>query len=211
MGYIYCITNLINSKKYIGKTTSTIEERWKEHCQDYKKERCEKRPLYDAFNKYGIENFKIECLEEIKDNNLLSNKEIYWINELQTYGSNGYNASKGGDGKLLYNHNEILELAKLGYTCSQISEKMKCCKDIVYKVLKSNNIKIRKGSSKLIAQFDLDGNYIQIFFGSGEAQQWLLDMGITKNKNAKAHIKRCCGGKESQCYSYIWKYLPNPK
>ena len=90
MGYIYCITNLINSKKYIGKTTSTIDERWKEHCQDYKKERCEKRPLYDAFNKYGIENFKIECLEEIKDNNLLSNKEIYWINELQTYGSPYY-------------------------------------------------------------------------------------------------------------------------
>ena len=118
---------------------------------------------------------------------------------------------KGGDGKLLYNHNEILKLAKLGYTCSQISEKMKCCKDIVYKVLKSNNIKIRRSSAKLIAQFDLSGNYIQIFFGSIESQQWLLDMGITKNKNAKAHIKRCCGGKESQCYGYIWKYSPNPK
>lgn len=37
MGYIYCITNVINSKKYIGKTTSTIEERFKEHCLDSKK------------------------------------------------------------------------------------------------------------------------------------------------------------------------------
>ena len=59
-GYIYKITNLINQKAYIGKTTSTIEKRWKEHCQDYKRRQYEKRPLYDAMNKYGIENFSIE-------------------------------------------------------------------------------------------------------------------------------------------------------
>lgn len=57
MGYIYCITNLVNQKKYVGKTIYSITERFKEHCSDSKRERCEKRPLYDAMNKYGIENF----------------------------------------------------------------------------------------------------------------------------------------------------------
>ena len=64
MAYIYCITNKLNEKKYVGKTTNTVDYRWKEHCSDCFKSRCNKRPLYDAMVKYGIENFSIETLEE---------------------------------------------------------------------------------------------------------------------------------------------------
>ena len=60
-------------------------------------------------NKYGVENFMIE--EYVDSNSELSEREIYWIKELGTYGSN---ASKGGDGTILYNHSEIVELARLG-------------------------------------------------------------------------------------------------
>lgn len=67
-------------------------------------------------NKYGIENFGIEELEYVEDDSKLSEREIYWINELETYGSKGYNASKGGDGKILYDYKEIIQLANLGYT-----------------------------------------------------------------------------------------------
>jgi hypothetical protein len=35
----------------------------KEHINDSYKHKQGKRPLYDAFNKYGIENFKIEAVE----------------------------------------------------------------------------------------------------------------------------------------------------
>ena len=34
MPYIYKIINNVNQKNYIGKTTRTIEERFKEHCKD---------------------------------------------------------------------------------------------------------------------------------------------------------------------------------
>ena len=65
--------------------------------KDFKKERCEKRPLYNAMNKYGPENFSIEQIEEC-NSDIVNEQEIYWI---EFYGSfkNGYNATFGGDGK----------------------------------------------------------------------------------------------------------------
>ena len=60
MSYIYKITNDINNKVYVGKTNLTIEKRFREHCTDSKKFTIEKRPLYNAMNKYGIEHFHIE-------------------------------------------------------------------------------------------------------------------------------------------------------
>lgn len=209
MGYIYCITNLINSKRYIGKTTSSIQDRWKQHCRDKNKRKCEKRPLYSAMDKYGIENFIVEELEYVEDDSLLQDKEIYWIKELNTYGSNGYNASKGGDGKLLYDHNEIIELAKLGYSEPQIAEKIQCCKDIVYKILKANNAKVRRDSAKLIAQFDLAGNYIQTFWGTRDAVCWLNEVGVCIS--SPSQITRVCRNEQKEAHGYIWKYLPDPK
>lgn len=175
-----------------------------------KRNDVKKRPLYDAFNKYGIENFKIEELEYIEDDNLLDKREIYWIKELGTYGRNGYNASKGGEGKLLYDHNEIIELARLGYTIDKICENIGCKLDTVYKVLKANGVKLRRKGSKLIGQYDLAGNFIQIFFGSVEAMKWLYEKGIAKNVKGDSHIMKCCKHEKNQAYGYKWEFIPEP-
>ena len=65
MGYIYKIENTINGKIYIGKTDYfDVTKRWKEHKRAMNREDCKHRPLYRAFNKYGIENFKFSVIEE---------------------------------------------------------------------------------------------------------------------------------------------------
>ena len=64
MGFIYKITNDVNGKVYIGKTLNTVVSRWKEHCHDKDRRNMENRPLYRAMNKYGLEHFSIETIEE---------------------------------------------------------------------------------------------------------------------------------------------------
>lgn len=206
MGYIYCITNLINGKQYVGKTVHTIEKRFQEHYRDSRKTRCKNRPIYNAIKKYGIENFKIDILEYVENNYILEEKEIYWIKKLDTYGKNGYNASKGGDGKILYNYEKIIELYNIGYSQKQISEKIGCCSCTVSKVLKDKNISIRFGRCKKIDQFDLDGHYIQSFFGSTKVAEWLVKNKLAKSRYSKRHITDCCNNKIHSAYGYIWKY-----
>ena len=64
MAYIYVITNDINGKQYVGKTSDTIQQRFKIHLKDSQNCKNEQRPLYQAMNKYGIEHFYIKELEE---------------------------------------------------------------------------------------------------------------------------------------------------
>ena len=93
MPYIYKITNINTNKVYIGKTSRTIQERWKEHCKQFNQDALN-RPLYNAMKKYGVDNFLIEVVEEC-DESILSIREQYWIDAYNSY-YDGYNATLGG-------------------------------------------------------------------------------------------------------------------
>ena len=148
MAWIYLITNDINGKQYIGKTYySNIQERWNEHLYDYKKPRCEKRPLYDAMNKYGIEHFHIQEIEYVSQEINLEEREIYWIAQYNTY-NNGYNATLGGDGKHYIDYELIYKLFKEGKNNKEISELIHCHIDTVTKALKTYNVSDKERRSR---------------------------------------------------------------
>ena len=213
MGYIYCITNLINEKKYVGKTTYSITKRFQEHCRDFKKERCERRPLYDAMNKYGIENFVVKELIECPNDELDSYEKMY-IEKLQTYGHNGYNATKGGDGSILFDYNKIIETYALGGTMTECAAKMHCSVDTVKKVLTINNIPIRHNrrgccsDPKKVVQYSLEGVFIKEWESITLAAHWLVDNGYAKtyNSGVKQKIRLCMRGKNKTAYKFIWKF-----
>ena len=64
----------------------------------YFKEYFKQIVLYKAFKKYGIEHFYIEEIEEV-ENDLLDEREKYWINKENSLVPNGYNIDKGGQGQ----------------------------------------------------------------------------------------------------------------
>lgn len=90
---IYKITNMINQKSYIGQSID-IERRWRSHRNTYNW--IKNYPLYLAFKKYGLNNFRFEILEECSFNEL-NNKEKYYISFYNSW-KNGYNQTDGGQG-----------------------------------------------------------------------------------------------------------------
>lgn len=95
---IYKITNTKNNKVYIGKS-SDIERRWKEHIRHSKDEFTkEKPPIHRAINKYGVDSFIFQIIEEC-DEESLNDREVFYINLYDSRNKEkGYNITMGGDG-----------------------------------------------------------------------------------------------------------------
>ncbi len=100
---IYKTTNLINGKIYVGLDTKNIPGYLGSGLL-----------IKRAIKKHGIENFTKEILEECENIKELSDKEIYWINKLNSRDKKvGYNIMTGGyGGDTLTNNPNIKEIKK---------------------------------------------------------------------------------------------------
>lgn len=91
MWYLYAIINGVNNKQYIGIATN-IGRRWIEHkCGHGSK------LVYQAIQKYGVENFTFDVLCE-SDEISIKQLEAVLIAQLNTKVPDGYNLTDGGEG-----------------------------------------------------------------------------------------------------------------
>lgn len=89
---VYCLTNLINGKKYVGMTKRTLEARSGSRGRNY--EEC--TAIWDAIKEFGWENFSKEILFEGLTFEQACEQEMASIIELNSRFPNGYNLEGGG-------------------------------------------------------------------------------------------------------------------
>ena len=150
-GLIYIIKNSINNKVYIGQTTLSMEDRWKTHLKPSVSKQRSSYKIYNAMNKYGKENFYCELLEENIPVKELNDREIYYIEKYNSF-ENGYNSTKGGDGRFInkdYDIENIISQYKSGVSAIQIAKEYDVSHSTIDRILHVNNIETRIDGKKL--------------------------------------------------------------
>jgi group I intron endonuclease len=220
---VYCHTNRITKKVYIGITKLKPERRWS-NGKGYKESVC----FNNAINKYGWENF----IHEILFTNLTvyeaEKKERYLIKQWNTLSPNGYNLQSGGSvnrtfssetilkmrasqsGKVLTEeHRKKISKSNIGKTPSpetllkmslanigkKLSEETKA--KISQSLKKSANIRIEK-SSKEIIQLTLDDVIIRNWASASKASN---EIGVCRTSVAK-----CCRNEQLTSGGFKWRF-----
>ena len=234
-GYIYKIVNDVNDQIYIGQTTRTIEERWREHKRDINNNYA----IHRAMNKYGVNHFYtvlVEFLSADTKNDicaLLNEREVFWVSYHDSY-HNGYNGTIGGQdnapnkflekpvaeysihGVFIAEYPSITAASDFtGFSRSDISS---CCsKTKVYKVhnrifrykediLTEEEIAWYTKRYPSIYQYDFDGNLVGIFEFIQDAVDYLNANGI---KAINSNICNCCNGKIMSSAGFVWRKSPD--
>lgn len=90
---VYKAENKINGKIYIGKTIQKLTRRIGSHLS-----KGSTSLFPRALKKYGLQTFTISIIDNAESEQVLTEKEKYWIRFYDCKYPNGYNLTEGGEG-----------------------------------------------------------------------------------------------------------------
>jgi len=233
--YIYCITNLVNNKKYVGQTIKdNPNNRWKEHINVAK--RNSPYHIHKAIIMYGVKNFQFEVIDGSASNiDELNDLEEFYIGFYDTFKGVGYNSTSGGDNfihseetkkKMSLRHageknsfygkkhsNETKQkISKAGVgriVSDETRQKLsKSLKGLGIGIRRSNEIKY-KISKSLIGNTRSSKKVVQIDKDNGEEITcWFSAVNAMEIlKIDKSSISRCCKNKANYAGGFVWRYM----
>ena len=212
--FIYKATSLTTGKVYIGQSCQTLEKRMSQHLYKATSDYDPGNHFHNAIRKYGFQDFIFQIIEDnIISNEVLNEREIYWIEYYNSY-YDGYNSTLGGDAGLRRDDLVIAALFHEGYTTKEICEMTGYSRSTIYDSYKANglqeeNNKRKNEQTKLrcserVEQYNLDGTYIKTYESATAAGQEL------GNQSA---ISGVCRQEQSalSAYGYLFKYENDPR
>ena len=93
---IYCHTNRVNGKRYVGQTVHSMEKRWGHHVALAKSKNRRHQAFANAIRKHGADAFDHQILEVVSTQESADSAECRWIEQLNCRVPNGYNLKPGG-------------------------------------------------------------------------------------------------------------------
>lgn len=216
---IYKITNKINNKCYIGQSVD-IQQRWSKHLSAFNGEHTPDYKIYRAFEKYGLQNFTFEVIEECEQQHL-DEREIYWIEFYNSF-AEGYNMSLGGKACNGTNDKKVYQYSLDGALIGEYKSAHEAARDL--NIQFTNICKVCRGERKtaggfgwsyekklveepikttvkhntVVIQYDKSGNIIAEYQSAKEA---FRQTGINDTT-----IGLVCKGKGKTAGGFIWRY-----
>lgn len=172
-GFLYCIENKINNKKYIGLTYQTIKKRWKEHQTCANSPAHQHKPLYRSILKNGIENFEVYEIGQYERGEL-ELKEQEYIQKYDTFAPNGYNLTLGGEGCRRIKFDDEIFLIRMytfGLPIAMVASHAGRSASAVRSMLRRHNIHIRRGDGIIPMQDRTPGVPYDILLCQREEQR----------------------------------------
>lgn len=184
---VYCHTNKINGKRYVGITKQKPEKRWG-NGHNYVKNPV----FYNALKKYGWEEFSHEILYWGLSEKDAKDKEKHLISKwLLTDREHGYNMSPGGEGAGSISAETRLKISK-AKKGQKLSDKSK-------KKMSLSRTGALHFASKPVGQYDDEGTLLNCFVNSREAQK---ETGIDAR-----NIRACMSGNRQHAGGFVWKEI----
>jgi group I intron endonuclease len=223
---IYKITNTINQKVYIGQAVDfhkrkiTHKNNYLRYIKDPTKHKSGCRYLYNAFHKWGFDNFEFEFLEECERNKtILNEREQYWLDHYESYNRDvGYNIAKVAGSCLGVKHSDETKKKASDFAKTRIGDKNPFygkshsdetkeriritktgCKMPPGFIEKWGEHKIWELNKKEVLQYDIWGNLVAKWGSIGEAS--------TKLNIKIGRISECLHGNQPTAGGFIWKFI----
>jgi group I intron endonuclease len=221
---VYCYTNKINNKKYIGITSRSIEEREASHIYESrnKTNKCYNAPFKRAIRKYGIDGFYREIIDTADSLEKACELEKFYIKKYKTYykykNSNGYNATIGGE-LLQAPKDRVLQIdsntLKIIHIWDSIAIAEKELNGSIYEAV--NNFSRKAANSYWVYEHDfndktykenimIDRNYVcQVSKNRKLIKIWKNAKEAADKLNiSQGNISMCCIGLRETTNEYFW-------